>query len=60
MPRLDLRYFKLHGFVFSFFLKAIRLSYLANHFVDQLHSAYEEIDPKIVRETAEHMVRFLS
>ena len=32
----------------------------SNHFVDQLHSAYEEIDQKIVSETAEHMVRFLA
>ena len=32
----------------------------SNHFVDQLHSSYEEIDHKLVSETAEYMVRFLA
>lgn len=32
----------------------------SNHFVEQLTSSYTQIDPKLVAETAEHMVRFLS
>ena len=32
----------------------------SSHFIEQLHSAYAEIDPKLIAETAEYMVRFLS
>ena len=32
----------------------------SNHFVEQLSSSYSETDPKLVAETSEHMVRFLS
>ena len=32
----------------------------SNHFVDQLASSYSAVDPKLVAETAEYMVRFLS
>jgi hypothetical protein len=31
----------------------------SSHFIEQLQSAYVEIDPKLIAETAEHMVRFL-
>ena len=31
----------------------------SNHFVDQLASSYSAVDPKLVAETAEYMVRFL-
>ena len=32
----------------------------SNHFVEQLSSSYSGTDSKLVAETAEHMVRFLS
>ena len=32
----------------------------SSHFIEQLSSTYAEIDPKLISETAEYMVRFLS
>ena len=43
----------------QFLAESHPLDLSSNHFVDQLHSAYSEVDPKLVSETAEHMVRFL-
>ena len=44
----------------QFLAESHPLELSSNHFIDQLTSSYDEIDPKLVAETAEHMVRFLA
>ncbi len=44
----------------QFLAESHPLELSTNHFLDQLHTAYSNVDPKLVTEVAEHMVRFLS
>ena len=44
----------------QFLAESHPLELSSNHFIDQVTSSYDAIDPKLVAETAEHMVRFLA